>query len=37
MFLFQRKKFHLQAESYVYGTMNISLQYREHMFMVPGT
>lgn len=27
----------LQAESYVYGTMNISSQYYEHMFTVPGT
>lgn len=27
----------LQAESYVYGTMNISSQYYEHIFTVPGT
>ena len=27
----------LQAESYVYGTMNISSRYYEHMFTVLGT
>ena len=27
----------LEEESYVYGTMNISSQYYEHMFTVPGT
>lgn len=27
----------LQAESYVYCTMNISSRYYEHMFTVPGT
>ena len=26
----------LHVESYVYGTMNISLRYREYMFMVLG-
>ena len=34
IFLFQRKMLLLQVESYIYGTMNISLRYHERMFKV---
>ena len=34
IFLFQRKMLPLHAESYVYGTVNISSQYYEYMFTV---